>query len=321
MRQPAILLALGLTLAAPARAVEISGRVTTGVEIEQPKNGKSETAAKLKAKTKREGKTRASVEVEATTADREVILRGAEIDHKFGGGHSLELGLLKKEFGLEYELSDADRLPIKRTLLYKKLETFTYVGRESIVRWRHEGEALDTAVSVGYADSLDAHVLAALGAEFADDWHWHAWVLLQSDKVNRGRQEVGAVAGALAYLGPEARVEAELFGGVDPLETEFQRALGDKKTRYFAGGRGLYGRVFGSREDGLEPYFGLAGVRHDVTLPRHYSDQLLLGMNWYVSRVLQISLNASLIETVSRIDPDLKTYNDSSAGVEAKYVF
>jgi len=125
MRQPAILLALGLSLAAPVRAVELSGRVTTGVEIEQPKNGKSETAAKLKAKTKREDKTRASVEVEATTVDREVVLREAEIDHKFAGGHALELGLLKKEFGLEYELSDADRLPIKRTLLYKKLETFT----------------------------------------------------------------------------------------------------------------------------------------------------------------------------------------------------
>src|SRR5687767_8095070 len=78
--------------AATARAdadLDVSGRLTTGFEVEGLKHGKAETKAKLKAKTERKAKARIVVEVEASNLERELKLEEAYIDQKLDDGREL----------------------------------------------------------------------------------------------------------------------------------------------------------------------------------------------------------------------------------------
>jgi hypothetical protein len=309
--------------------VDLSGRLESGVELKELKHGESETKGKLKAKTERKAKARLVLEVDMSSLDKELELQEAYIDQRLGDkedGRSLEIGLGEKTLGLEYDLGDDDRLPIKRTLLYRKLETFAYVGHETTVRYRSEAAPhsrdVDLMLSLGYAESLDVDTILGLKQEFAPDWYWGTWAMVQSDKISSGRQMVWAFIGSLLWMESANRLELELASGQDPFESEFQKTFGDGKSRYFASAKALYGYFFDFGGDsGLQPYVSATTYRYDVELPRYDAVETLVGVNYKITKALQVDASVDVVGTNSKAEPSERTYNDSFANVEAKYVF
>jgi hypothetical protein len=308
---------------------EFSGRVTTGFRVKELKHGEAETKGRVELETDRREKAKIEIEAEASSVDKKITLIEAYIDQKLGGDARLIVGYDKKLLGLEYELGDDERLPIYRTLIYRKLETFAYVGRESTVRYEqrvepHSGDVAWT-VSAGYGESLDADVMASVRREVARDWTIGAWTLLQSDKINRARQVVWATMLSTIYMPGDERFEAELAAGQDPFESEFQKTFGDGKNRYYGGWRLLYGQRLGAApgaaEGYWEPFAGLSGVRHDMSLPHFNTAELLLGVNYRFTKALVLGVDVNLVATQSKIDRDERTFNDSGGALELKYVF
>ena len=140
-------------MSSPAIAddIKFEGEVSTGVKVEGFKNGKAETEAELKIETKRVDSIKAHIDLEMDSKDREVELDEVYLDAKFSEENKLVFGLTKKIIGLEYERSNKQRMPLSRTLIYRKLESFAYVGKETTVRFVSEDE--ESKRGVLYAES------------------------------------------------------------------------------------------------------------------------------------------------------------------------
>lgn len=305
------------------KEVNVSGEVITGIEIEEFKNGKAETAAEVKIESERNDGIKGVLEIEMSNIDREVKLEEVFIDRKFDSGNKLVIGLTKKILGLEYDRSARERMPDSRTLIYRKLETFAYVGYETTIRYEAKPEDQDSIsykYSFGYADSLDFNIsgliMIPLNGDLSVGWSG----LVQSDKINKGRQVVWASALSLLFDSEMTLAEGELIGGVDPFESEFEKTFGDSRNVLFAGGKLLGGLKLG---EGLkyEPFLAYSNVRHDWEYIRYYSAEYLAGLNYHATKNLKVSANLSLVSTNSRIDYEKTNWNDSTVSFAASLYF
>lgn len=308
---------------ADAKDVKISGELTSGIEVEEFKNGKAETEAELKIESDRTEGVKGVLEIELSSIDREVEVEEVFIDRKFDSGNKLIIGLTKKILGLEYDRSKRQRMPEARTLIYRKLETFAYVGHESTIRFESKDDdhnSVSYKYSFGYAESLDSNVAGQMTVPL-DEGLSVGWSgLVQSDKINQGRQIVWASALSLLMDVERSLAEVELIGGVDPFESEFEKTFGDSKNVIFAGAKLLYGVRLG---DGMkyQPFVAYSNVRHDLEYIRYYSAEYLMGLNYFMAKNLQISANVGLVGTNSRINYDKKTWNDSKVSIAASLFF
>lgn len=310
------------TVATPLFAdegVKVEGEVKTGVEVLEFKNGKAVTEAQLKLETKRVDSVKARIELEMDNLDRVVELEEVFLDKKFSDEQKMVMGLTKKIIGLEYERSDRERMPLSRSLIYRKLETFAYVGRETTVRYISEDEnnrAKFIKASLGYADSLDYNISSIFSLPVGDDLSVLWSGLIQSDKINKGRQLAWATAFSALYDSDSLLIEAELFGGTDPYESEFEKAFGEGRTVHFGAGKVFAGLRLGSDKQ-YEPFLGYSNVRHDIEYIRYYSAEYLAGLNYNVTRAFTLAGNMSLVATNSRFDYRKFTWNDSSVELSA----
>jgi hypothetical protein len=299
--------------------VKVEGEVKTGVEVLEFKNGKAVTEAQLKIETKRVDSVKAKIELEMDNLDRVVEMEEVFLDKKFSDEQKLVIGLTKKIIGLEYERSDNERMPLSRTLVYRKLETFAFVGRETTVRYISEDEnkkAKFFKASLGYADSLDYNISSIFSLPVGGDLSVLWSGLVQSDKINKGRQLAWATAFSALYDSETMLLEAELFAGIDPYESEFEKAFGSGRTVHFGAAKFLAGMRLGG-ESQYEPFLGYSNVRHDVEYVRYYSAEYLAGLNYYINKAFTLAANMSLVATNSRFDYSKFTWNDSSVEFSA----
>lgn len=307
--------------------VKIEGRVSVGFESEEFRNGRSYYDAEIEFETKRKQGTRAVTSFRAKSKDTAVVLEDAYIDHKIEDGESLYVGQTKKRLGLEYHKKDSERLTIERSPVYQKLEEFAFVGREMTIRWEQEpdlkaGERGYQA-SVGYSESIDANVILHTEQPFSGgDFSAGAWLLLQSDRIDAGRQLVYATILSLWTNLDDHRFQFELVGGKDPFMSEYERAFGDGKPVHFAAAKAQYGLGIKTAADNLlEPLVQTSVVTHDLETPGYNTIQLLIGFNYWMSDALRVAFNIEGIGTNSPLDLKTRAYNDSNARIEATYYF
>jgi len=334
--------ALGLLILPVSKAsaadFKFDGSVSIGGRVKGDKSGEAQHEAKLDLSTKRKDGTRAVIELEGESDDDRVKLREAFIDHRFAGDgekdadtaqSTLVFGQTKKILGLEYENGDKARPLLRRSIVYRRMEEFGYVGRELIVRYETESTPTTAGYSLGggYARSLDAHLLASLRSagvdgEASSPWRTGAWILLQRDRIDGGNQFAYALMTSLWRRTESRTTEVEAVYGLDPFESEFHRLFGDKKPRNFAGLKLLHAWRTGSDLDkGLEPITSASVLVHDVDDADFNSLSLLLGMNWRFSKELVLGFNVEGIATNSRLDKAKRAYEESNVGLELSYYF
>jgi hypothetical protein len=304
-----------------AGEVKFEGEVATGVEVVEFKNGRSKTAAELKLETDRTDGVKAVLEFEVSNTDPEVELDEIYIDKKLESGNKVILGVTKKILGLEFERSDKKRLPISRTLIYRKLETFAFVGKETTLRYESDQES-DTyfTASAGYAASLDYNIMGLVKSDIGEDLSLLWTGLVQSDKITNGRQMVWATSFSLLLDSDAMVAEAELIGGQDPYESDFEKTFGDGRKVVFAGAKLLLGIKLGSQGQYL-PFLSYSNVRHDLDFIRYFSDEYLFGLEYKATKLLSFASNLNLVSSNSRIDYERRYWNDSSVSLVAKLRF
>ena len=304
-----------------AGEIKLEGEVSTGVEVVEFKNGRSKTEAELKIETDRKDGVKAVLDFEVSNVDPEVQLEEIYIDKKIDSGNKFILGVTKKILGLEYLRSDRKRLPISRTLIYRKLETFAFVGRETTLRYESDDESSTYfTFSAGYAASLDYNIMGLVKSDIGKDLSFLWTGLVQSDKITNSRQMVWATTFSLLLDSDTMLAEAELITGQDPFESDFEKTFANGRKVVFAGAKFLYGLKLGDQGN-YQPFVSFSNVRHDLDFIRYYSDEYLFGLEYRATKLLSFAANLNLVSTNSRVDHERRYWNDSSVSLVAKLRF
>jgi hypothetical protein len=311
-------------LEAPELDSKVKGLVFSELEVANFKNGETNHEGRIEYDTKRHQGFEAEFEIRARTKDNEVNVRKAMMNREFDDWR-MGFGYDKKHFGREYTLGHRDRLTIARSPLYRRLEIFTYIGRESVFRFQreasHKKERTGYEFTLGQSEAQNLSVVAHQNLPFADGWSWGSWGLLQSRKAQEGRQFNWAIAEALTWRTDRDWFEWEFIGGVDPNESEIEELTGDGQPVYFWGMKTHYGwRYFLSEEEAWEPLVQSSFIVFDTERPAYNSAQLLIGANYYLLPI-RVSLNLELIATSDETDTAHRTYDESAGRFEVSFEF
>ncbi len=287
-----VLIALA-TLLAPANAGadQVGGVVRLFVEKPGTSEAEPEAEVQVKLKTKRRAGTRAFVKVEGRYYERDLRLKDAYIDHKVDDGLRLRLGIDKKTLGLEYQESSDERLTLHRSHAYQFLETLGLAGRQLELRVLTRPERGTSGVyadfTLGMDGSRNQNALVSLRHRVGP-FGWGGWGLAERRRIEHTYLPVLAGVGSLWIDIGAFRVATELFAGVDPLSTEFERTHGDGHTVAFYGPRGeLAARLGLSERWQLEPFLQGSLLARDAQEPSAgHQAQALLGLNLRSKRLV-----------------------------------
>jgi len=261
--------------------------------VEKPGTSEAEPEAEVqvKLKTKRRAGTRAFVKIEGRYYDRDLYLKDAYIDHAASSRLRLRLGIDKKTLGLEYQESSGERLTLHRSHVYQQLETLGLAGRQLELRVLtrpdrgKSGFYLD--LTLGMDGSRNQNALASLRRR-EGPFGWGAWGLVERHRIEHTYLPVWAVVCSSWIDTGAIRVATELFAGVDPLSTEFERTLGDGHTVAFYGPRGELALRFALSERWkLEPFVQGSLLARDAREPgAGHQAQALVGLNLRSKRLV-----------------------------------
>lgn len=294
--------------------VSWEGRLSAGGAVTEFKNGESFYDMQIELASKRRQGHRAKLVLAGENDEPGVWIKEAFIDHKFANGEKLLFGQAKKRLGREYEDSHRERLTVKRSPLYRKLEEFAFVGHELSLRY-FQDEAW--SISAGYSESIDADVILSLQGN-----GYGTWLLAQSDRIDQGRQVVYAIMTSAWYRDGRLRAEAELAYGKDPFASEFEKAFGSGDSVHFAAFKAQSGYSIGlNHGDSLEPVVQSTYILHDDRTPKWTTLQLLIGLNYLIDKVLRISLDIEGLGSNSKLDLKRRAYDESNMHLEATYYF
>lgn len=272
-------------------------------------------------KTPRKSGFRAELEFEVETKEDTLEVLEVVLDKKLEDQLRWEFGYTQKRMGVEYEENRLERSLINRTLIYRRLEAFNYVGRESVFRLRSDsGDFSDWALSAGVSESQNASLVYNWQTPIESlDARYGFWLFGGSDKTDEHAQPVYAMTHSLWHRSGASRWQLEWMTGLDPQQTEFELVYGDKEKVYFTGINGLLDReVWSGGEGSVRLQFASTVLLHDHRQSNYNSIGGLLGARYLVG-ALRLSLNAEVIGTNSPLKPEKRTYDESMASVELLY--
>lgn len=300
----------------------ISGWLRTGTEYAYNNRFRENFyRAKVQFNVKVDKNLEAQIDIRGESETHEMELREAFFTVDLGKAKGLDFGQNKKQFGLEFQKSKEKLLTAERTLLYRYLEPFGFVGRDVNLHYyrkaragvRHSGFAFGLGYSedhnitaVGHTTRLKALGSFALGASG----------LVQLDKIAGGSQTVWALGGEILRDTEKHHVELEAMFGQDPFASEFEKSFGDGQNVYFGGGKILYGHYFSKSR--LEPVVVSSLLVPDLETVDLNTIQLLVGLNYYANSALRIGLNSDLLLTTSAQNQDERTYVGSNVILQAQ---
>ncbi|MGE0173738.1 MAG: hypothetical protein AB7T49_13155 [Oligoflexales bacterium] len=302
--------------------IDMEGRVRVQVESNALKKGNMRYEGKIDIESKRREGTKGVLTLKARSKDStNLFLEEAYVDHRFAPG-KLQLGQIKKQFGLEYELSEKKRFTIERSPIYQKLQPFAYVGFEPAVRYEHlpsEPGELSYATTFGYSGSQEPYAIFYLHPN-TNDTQYAAWTLLQGDRLNNATQLVGAFMFSVWNHEKPQSFEMESIVGLDPFETAVERDISGRKV-VFSGLKISYGPWFATGGDTLntQAVAQVSHIMHDMKTPEYATSQLLLGINRHINEHFLVAADIELIAKNSRQVISERNYDDSNIKVQVEY--
>lgn len=283
----------------------ISGWVRVGTDyVYNDRFRESFYQAKVQFNVKVSGDLEAQIDVRGESDTHTMELREAILSADLGKAKGLDFGHGKKRFGLEFQKSKEKLLTAERTLIYRRLEPFGFVGRDVNFRYYRNARPTDrrTGISFNLGYSED-HNTTLIG-------HWTrlrtlgsfalgASGLLQLDKIEDGSQTVWGFGAELLRDADAHHVEIETVAGQDPFQSEFEKRLGGKNV-YFFGGKFLYGHRFKTSRrllKAFEPVVVGSIWTPNIDAFELNTLELLAGMNFYLAPELRIALNGDMLLT------------------------
>ena len=229
------LIVVASPVVAASESLQLSGRVGMRFRVEDQRRGESDPSVKVKVKTTQRRDYRAVISAAADPDSALITVRDAYVRHQLDAATRVDAGLMKKQLGREMKQSRRHRLSSRRSLIYRQLESFAYIGRFPQLQWRDNDENATWSVAVGNSDALDTYVTGHASLDH------HGWfgagvdVLLQADRIMGGFQPAWVVMPGIWGQHQTIGYELELVSGLHPDLSEFSRVYGDSSPKHFAG--------------------------------------------------------------------------------------
>jgi hypothetical protein len=305
--------------APPARSqakTTISGWLRTGVEYFYNERFRENFyRGKVQFNVKIDKNLEAQIDIRGESDTHEMELREAFFTADLGKAKGLDFGQSKKQFGIEFQKSKEKLLTVERTLIYRHLEPFGFVGRDVNFRFyrkaRSDVRRGGLSLALGYSED---HNVTAVGhstrLNTLGSFALGASGLVQLDKIAGGSQTVWALGGEILRDTQKHHVEIEAMIGQDPFASEFEKSFGDGKNVYFCGGKFLYGHYF--TKSRLEPVLVSSLLVRDLEAFDVNTIEFLVGLNYYAASALRIGLNGDLLLATSTTNQEERTYAGSN---------
>lgn len=307
------------------KQLEIEGVIEVGGEATLTDRGETYQELKLKLKSPKRQQYRAYVRLEGESDENSVRMQEVFVRRYFQEDR-LDFGLAKKRLGREYHLDEDLRPTIRRTLVYRRLEEFAYVGRELSLRlFREEAENgdKDFSLSLGYSESNDAHVIGHVRYPIGTSaWQLGTSLLMQLDRTDDAKQFAWLHVLSIDWQGEGQSFDTEAFLGLDPYNSHFESLYGSGRKVHFAAMKSLWAKKWNFAE-GLagELVMSASALLYDLKEPGFVSYSALTGWNQSFSNDFQLMLQVEAIANNSRLEHGRFTFNDSNLMLAAKYFF
>ena len=325
------LIALGfLTSASPVWAkkdpdISLDGYLGTKFEAESFKNGEISHRIELDLETERVKGLKAEASLRYESLNEEVLFREAVVNKKFDAGWRLEFGYGKKRFGREFEQNKLERSTIERSPVAKRLQVFTYAGRETILRYYRKANAAKdrsgVELAIGYSEAENSSLLVSQSFGLTDRQQLSYWLQLQSDHTDTGSQLVASAITSYQYGFDGLILITDLVVGIDPDQTELNKELDIGGVAYFAAIKVETLFDIAKDEDAAwqlvlqSSYFG-----QDLDAPRFNTIQALAGGRYQTGPV-SLALNLEGLGSTSRVDPTNRNFSESQFRFEVLYEY
>ena len=297
---------------------KMKGSVSTGFAVKRFKTGESGYDARLKLTTKRKNGFKAVVRVKGLSDEPFLLMQDAYIDKKLSDSSLVKFGFTKKIVGFEYYVSRSERRLIKRSIIYKKLAAFGFVGRENQLKYAtlsDDGRNL-YSIGISYAESQDASLVLS-GMWGFGDLELANWLMVQIDKTEAGNQFVFLNTSSLVKELFENKLFIELMVGKDPERSSFEKIFRDGEPVYFGGITGQYGIKI---DDLYEPFIGGSYVVHDNRNQGFKTSSVTVGLNYFIDE-LRLAANVVMVENSNPVDNSNEEIEEGGFIFEARYFF
>lgn len=281
--------------------------------------------AKVQFNVKISGDLEAQIDVRGESDTHTMELREAYLTADLGKAAGLDFGQGKKRFGLEFQKSKEHLLTVERTLIYRRLEPFGFVGRDLNFHYYRKARAgtrrTGVSVNLGYSEDHNTTMIGHLTRlNTVGSFALGASGLLQLDQIEGGSQTVWGFGAELLRDTEAHHVEIEAIVGQDPFQSEFEKSLGGENV-YFFGGKFLYGHRFKTSRrllKALEPVVVASLWTPNIDEFELNTLELLAGINFYLAPELRVGLNGDLLLTRSSKISDERTYAGSNVILQAQ---
>jgi hypothetical protein len=288
-----LLLAAGVSLllcTTPARAAsdepdfEFSGRFNLEWEAQNSFRDRDlEKEAVLGLETRRRDGWKGYVEARLSSGDlftlRELFLDYRPKANEGSRERRLIIGQDKKRFGLEWDLSQEDRIALSRGAIYRKLAAFSFVGRDSQIAYRFSDLL---SASIHTSDGLNAAALVR--SELLGDGDEESLVsssLLQSDRIDRRWHWTWAQALSYSRWKEGLRYQAEGFVGLDSLASDLAERQGDERAIHFAALTAAVALQGREERSGLAPFVRGSLILNNLGDLGEHTFEAALGARYY----------------------------------------
>lgn len=268
--------------------------------------------AKLEFEMKINEKVKVEVDIRADSENRQFEIYEAAATFKLTPNFKLEVGDLKKRFGLEEQVSHEKLPTIKESMINEYLEPFGYVNREPGVQLHWTDDEKITAITGGfhYNESHKSTLMSRLSRAGLLGFDNIGINLQYSIERRLEMPDTYAVSMDFAYTIGSVGGNLEIFHGQDPIESYYRVSRGDYEKVKFFGIKSLTIKKFIIDSDlikGIEPFIQPSILVRDMRNFDVNTVQLTAGINLYFDDNVRFMINGNLDLTNHSYDKDERT--------------
>ncbi|MEJ5350854.1 MAG: hypothetical protein WHS65_04600 [Melioribacteraceae bacterium] len=251
--------------------------------------------------------------------DREMRLYEASASIDITERLELEIGDLRKRFGIE-EWTSREKLPtIRRSMINRYFEPLGYVNREPGIQLEWKMEDFFISCGIHYNES-HAFTFIARGSKSKLAGFDKVFAAFQTIRTRDGQvPHSSAFNGGLVCNVKGFNMELEAFYGQDPIESYYSSISGEKDNVYFSALKTTISKKFSLNSKVIsvfEPLL-LAGILvNDIDYIDVNRIQVLLGINIYFNDNTRLMINGDLILSNHFYNKSKRTLSGSNAIIQ-----
>lgn len=273
--------------------------------------------AKLEYKLKINDFTKVEIDLRANSEDRQIEIYEASAEFKLSPSFKLEVGSLKKRYGLEEQISHENLTTINESMINEYFDPLGFVSRDPGVQlhWTDAEEKTKITWGVHYNESHRITFMTRINRPgFLGLTKVGAGFQYSSERNNELSDTYIASIDAAQDFG-FLNSELELFTGQDPIESYYRKISGDEAMVNFFAARTVLTKkipIDNSFLTCIEPLFQGGFLVKDIDQFNVNSIQLLIGCNIYFDEDIRLMINGDLMLSNHAYDIDERTLYGSN---------